>query len=107
MNVRFYRKDSNIPIFNSKETSYGSRNIAYDPDGENEIYSKEKSEYKKEGKSKFYNIDSEEIPEETREGKSKFYRQTALDPKTPEKEGFQDIFNGESEQRDSDTLSEK
>ena len=33
------------------------------------------------------------MPEEDREGQSRFYRQHALDTKTPEKDGFSDIFN--------------
>jgi len=53
--------------------------------------------YQQEGKSKFYNDETENIPDEEREGASRFYRQHAVDNKTPdkEKEGFSDIFNGE------------
>ena len=55
--------------------------------------------YQEEGKSKFYNGDAEiddieEMPEEDREGQSRFYRQEAVDSKTPDKEGFSEIFNG-------------
>ena len=44
---------------------------------------------------RFYNGDIAELaePEEEREGQSRFYSQ---DPaRTPDKEGFKDIFNGE------------
>jgi len=51
--------------------------------------------YQREGKSKFYDDESENIPDEEREGGSRFYRQHAVDNKTPDKEGFSDIFNGE------------
>ena len=49
--------------------------------------------YHQEGKSKFYNDEDVRMPEEDREGQSRFYRQHALDTKTPEKDGFSDIFN--------------
>ena len=44
--------------------------------------------------TRFYNGDITELaePEEEREGQSRFYSQ---DARTPDKEGFKDIFNGE------------
>ena len=75
------RKSSHIPILghNGRQNGYNT--------------------YQAEGKSKFYNgdvesDDIEEMPEEDREGQSRFYRQEAVDSKTPDKEGFSEIFNG-------------
>ena len=44
-------------------------------DEEEEIYAKKDHNYKKKGKSKFYNVDSDQIPVEERIGRSKFYGQ--------------------------------
>ena len=74
------RKNSMAPIHNDFSKSYGSSN-----------------NFQKEGKSKFYNESEEleELPEEDREGQSKFYRQHAVDTKTPDKEGFSEIFQNQ------------
>ena len=69
------RKNSGAPILDDYSKSYGSNT------------------FQSEGKSKFYKgEDLEDLPEEDREGQSKFYRQQAMDTKTPEREGFSDIF---------------
>ena len=104
--MRPHRKDSKVPIINTNGKSYGSHNMAYSPD-EDEIYAKKAHDYKKEGKSKFYNVDSQQIPDEARVGKSKFYGTNTPDLKTSEKEGFQGIFVGETENQDTVTLTEK
>ena len=71
------RKRSDTPILSEHGKHYGSG-------------------YYTEGKSKFHNGDiSSEMPDEEREGQSRFYRQEAVDSKTPDKDGFSDIFNGE------------
>ena len=102
------RKGSKVPILNSNEKSYGSHNQAYSPDDdEDEIDSKKDHDYKKEGKSKFYNVDSDQIPDEQRIGKSKFYGTSNLDLRTPDKEGFQDIFTGEADSEKVVSLTEK
>ena len=71
------------------------------------MWNKLDHDYKKEGKSKFYNVDSEQIPDEARVGNSKFYGTNTPELKTPEKEGFQNIFDGEADNLDAVTLTEK
>ena len=103
-----HRKDYKDPILNTHGKSYGSQNMAYSPDeDEDEIFSKKDHDYRKEGKSKFYNVDSQQIPDEARVGRSKFYGTNTPDLKTPEKEGFQGIFAGETDNQDTVTLTEQ
>ena len=77
-------RDSSIPILTISGKSYGSNS----------------TEFSQQGKSKFYNVKEEEeggLPGENREGKSRFYRQEALEVKSPEKDGFQEIFTNQEE----------
>ena len=85
----------NSKLLNTDERTYGSNNDAFEND-EEDVFDKGKHEMKKEGKSKFYNVESQV---DAQDGKSKFYRQAGLDIKTPspvdEGEGsFHDIFSG-------------
>ena len=96
----------NTKLFNSEETTYGSHNLAYDEnDEDDEVFHNGGPEVLKKGKSKFYNLESESLPSESREGKSKFYRQSGMDIKTPspaEDEGtFQNIFAGSKSEEDN------
>ena len=79
----------------------------YLEDEEEEIFAKKDHDYKKEGKSKFYNVDSDHLPAEERIGRSKFYGTADVDQGTPEREGFQDIFVGDPESQEPVTLVEK
>ena len=82
--------------------------MAYNPeDEEEEIFAKKDHNYKKEGKSKFYNVDSDQLPAEEQIGRSKFYGTADMDQGTPEREGFQDIFVGDPESQEPVTLVEK
>ena len=100
----FKTNKQTIQALNSKlldtevDKSYGSNNIAYDPTEEDdEVFHKGDPEMKKEGKSKFYNTETNNLAQEPQEAKSKFYRQPGMDLKTPSVEsegGFQDIFAG-------------
>ena len=99
-------RDSSIPILTISGKSYGSNSTEFSQQGKSKFYSvKEEGEGKlpeenREGKSKFYSVSEEEegeLPEENREGKSRFYRQEALEVKSPEKDGFQEIFTNQEE----------
>ena len=99
-------RDSNIPILTISGKSYGSSSTEFNQQGKSKFYSlKEEEEAElpgenREGKSKFYSVSEEgevELPEENREGKSRFYRQEALEVKSPEKDGFQEIFTNKEE----------
>ena len=103
-------RDSNIPILTISGKSYGSNATEFNQQGKSKFYSvKEEEEEEgelelpgetREGKSKFYSVSQEEeveLPGETREGKSRFYRQEALEVKSPEKDGFQEIFTNKEE----------
>ena len=99
-------RDSNIPILTISGKSYGSNATEFNQQGKSKFYSvKEEEEVElpeetREGKSKFYSVSQEEeveLPEESREGKSRFYRQEALEVKSPEKDGFQEIFTNKEE----------
>ena len=99
-------RDSNIPILTISGKSYGSNATEFSQQGKSKFYSlKEEEEAElpgenREGKSKFYSVSEEgevELPEESREGKSRFYRQEALEVKSPEKDGFQEIFTNKEE----------
>ena len=72
------RRSSDVPILTSNGKGYGSNS------------------YHQEGKSKFYDGNDLNVPVEEREGQSRFYRQHAMDNKSPDKDGFSDIFNGEA-----------
>ena len=99
-------RDSNIPILTISGKSYGSNATEFSQQGKSKFYSlKEEEEAELPGenrdwKSKFYSVSEEgevELPEESREGKSRFYRQEALEVKSPEKDGFQEIFTNKEE----------
>ena len=101
-------RDSNIPILTISGKSYGSNSTEFSQQGKSKFYSvKEEEEGElglpgeiRQGKSKFYSVSEEEeaeLPEENREGKSRFYRQEALEVKSPEKDGFQEIFTNKEE----------
>ena len=99
-------RDSNIPILTISGKSYGSSSTEFSQQGKSRFYSvSEEVEGElpgenREGKSKFYSVSEEEegeLPEENREGKSRFYRQEALEVKSPEKDGFQEIFTNQEE----------
>ena len=98
----------NTKLYSAEETTYGSHNMAFEPenDEDEEVFHNGGPEVVKKGKSKFYNLESESLPSESREGKSKFYRQSGMDIKTPspaEDEGtFQNIFGSKSEEDDPD-----
>ena len=99
-------RDSNIPILSITGKSYGSNSTEFSQQGKSKFYSVKEEEEEglpgenREGKSKFYRLSEEgeeELPEESREGKSRFYRQEALEVKSPEKDGFQEIFTSKEE----------
>ena len=100
-------RDSNIPILTITGKSYGSNSTEFSQQGKSKFYSVKEEEEEaglpgenREGKSKFYSVSEEgevELPEENREGKSRFYRQEALEVKSPEKDGFQEIFTNKEE----------
>ena len=94
----------NTKLFKAEETSYGSNNLGFENEEEDEVFHNGGPEVVRKGKSKFYNLESENLPSESREGKSKFYRQSGLDIKTPspaEDEGtFQNIFVGSKSDED-------
>ena len=103
-------RDSNIPILTISGKSYGSNSTEFSQQGKSKFYSvKEEGEEEgglelpgenREGKSRFYSVSEEEeaeLPEENREGKSRFYRQEALEVKSPEKDGFEEIFTNKEE----------
>jgi len=94
----------NTKLFTEEGTNYGSHNLAYENDEDDEVFHNGGPEVVKKGRSKFYNLESESPLSESREGKSKFYRQSGMDIKTPspaEDEGmFQDIFSGSKSEED-------
>ena len=102
-------RDSDIPILTISGKSYGSNAMEFSQQGKSKFYSVKEEEEEgglelpgetREGKSKFYSVSQEEeveLPEENREGKSRFYRQEALEVKSPEKDGFQEIFTNKEE----------
>ena len=94
----------NTKLFTEEGTNYGSHNLAYENDEDDEVFHNGGPEVVKKGRSKFYNLESESPLSESREGKSKFYRQSGMDIKTPspaENEGtFQDIFAGSKSEED-------
>ena len=99
----------NSKLFNAEETTYGSHNLAYENEEEedDEVFHNGGPEVVKKGKSKFYNLETGNPVSESREGKSKFYRQSGVDIKTPspaeDEEGtFKNIFAGSKSDEDDE-----
>merc|ERR1711915_716151 len=88
--------------------SYGAHNMSYSLDGEEEeIFAKKNHDFKKEGKSKFYNVESDKIPNEERIGNSKFYGSNSFDSEVDDRDGFKNIFGARILDEDQITLTEK
>jgi len=59
----------NTKLFTEEGTNYGSHNLAYENDEDDEVFHNGGPEVVKKGRSKFYNLESESPQSESREGK--------------------------------------